>query len=231
MKEIPILFSQPMMQANRAGTKTMTRRLINPQPIVHNDMFPLPMPVDEYGQLLKKWAKKGYTQIYTRGVLTGHMGPKCRYGEAGDLLWFRENWNYFGSLDPGYLSFQSTYPTDLIAQGVENIPDISKVSFRPSIHMKKEVAQVWARNEGVKAERLQDISEADAMREGVQQGVFRDGPNTEKGEFHLELGGGTYRDGFKFIICKLHGRKVWEQNPFVWAISYRIISTHGRPEL
>jgi hypothetical protein len=89
-RELPILFSGPMVRALLAGRKTQTRRLVPVQPY-HED---------EYGlwHVLYPWGEGGHgiyeseqemRAEYDRLLLT--RGSR-RYGEPGDLLWVRETW-------------------------------------------------------------------------------------------------------------------------------------------
>ncbi len=72
IKEHPILFSAELVKANLDGTKTMTRRIMNPQPDVHPNW-----------EVWKKEALRKY-----------------KY-QVGDLLWVRETWMELESaLDP-----------------------------------------------------------------------------------------------------------------------------------
>jgi len=74
MKEIPILFSTEMVRAILEGRKTMTRRMVKPQP---KESSP-ESRWDEFAQI---------------------TNMKCRYGKPGDLLWVRESflreWDHF----------------------------------------------------------------------------------------------------------------------------------------
>ena len=65
MNERPILFSAPMVRAILDGRKTMTRRVMKPQP-------------EDYP--------------YHHGLAVYRVAKKCPYGQPGDLLWVRETW-------------------------------------------------------------------------------------------------------------------------------------------
>jgi hypothetical protein len=68
MNERPILMSGEMVRAYLAGLKTVTRRVIRPQPEFLGNGWPL------------------------RKVQGGYVHHDCPYGVAGDRLWFREAW-------------------------------------------------------------------------------------------------------------------------------------------
>jgi hypothetical protein len=88
VKERPILFSTPMVKAILEGRKTVTRRIMNPQPSSN-----------------VKWQRFGYTAFTPDGHISGRgffppaederFGEKhfkIPYGNKGDILWVRETW-------------------------------------------------------------------------------------------------------------------------------------------
>src|SRR4051812_13652808 len=68
MKERPILFSAPMVRALLDGSKTQTRRIVKPQPVMY-----------EPGQCV------GVSDMTCDALV-------CQYGKRGDRLWVRETW-------------------------------------------------------------------------------------------------------------------------------------------
>src|SRR5690606_3728284 len=83
-----------------------------------------------------------------------------------------------------------------------------------------------------RVERLQDISEEDAVAEGVIE--FEDGYYknyfTKKG---LRESDGveclTAIASFQTLICQINGLNTWDSNPWVWVVKFRVLSTTGRP--
>jgi hypothetical protein len=149
------------------------------------------------------------------------------YGMAGDSLWIRENW-FVGK------SYDNIKPRDLprpvdmgheINHGFEADgpkPDWAGKT-RPSIHMPRWMSRIEIELTGVTVERLHQITEGGAKREGVKAGKFRMGPNTEKGQYQLELNPhGSYVDGFRFTWAQLNGLASWDLNPWVWVLSFKL---------
>lgn len=145
MKEKPILFSGPMVRAILDGRKTMTRR------IMKTDKHP------EYTVLTD--TKAGPHQavfIDPANPVRGLLCVRTASYEPGDVLWVRE-------------------ATIVIPTGptlVGYVADGCKVTERyerqrPSIHMARSHCRLRLRVTGVKAERVQDISEDDAIAEGM----------------------------------------------------------------
>lgn len=153
MKERGIIFSGSMVKAILDDRKTMTRRVVKPQPTsVRLDKYDL-------------WETKGWLNIpqkICRGPIwipTSNSGKVgifekpyylCPYGVPGDRLYVRETtWR-----NGGY-----------VATDVESIMNDGKV---PSIHMPKKFARIWLEIVSVRVERVQEISEKDARAEGIE---------------------------------------------------------------
>jgi hypothetical protein len=138
----PILFSTLMVQAILDGKKTMTRRVIKPQP----------------------------TKPYLCNI--GHVWDdghgyeiRPRYN-LSDILWIRETWcktDCFG-LQNGYV-----YKADGEKNKIFNMTGFI-AKWKPSIFMPRDAARIFLRVTNIKAERIQDITEADMLAEGTRDG-------------------------------------------------------------
>ncbi len=224
MKEIPLLFSTPMIQALLAGRKTQTRRLVNPQPsTVATDISYNP----------KQWPKKPWVAKFKYGdrdVWEVTDSYKSKYGEAGDLIWVRESWNKLTYSD-GDISFYG-YRAD------PNHPKERK--WKPSIHMPKLAARIWLQKTATKVERACDISREDAIAEGLAC-ITKDGGRTYKygipdrdGYPGTDDHGWPWQEwevdpvaAFKKLWCKINGIETW--NSWVWVNSFNVLSTAGKP--
>lgn len=197
-KEIPILFSTPMVQAILEGRKTMTRRIV-------------------------KWTKEGEWSCFNENPDDDDIIlpiENCPYGKSGDVLWVRETVCEHG--------FEGNYLYR--ADGVTLPTDSDK--WTPSIHMPKDACRIWLEVIEVKAERLQDITEEDAISEGVLE--YEDG--TYKNYFtqrHLRESDGVVcmlaKGSFQSLWCSISGLDNWNINPWVWVVSFKVLSTGGRP--
>ncbi|MDA3867612.1 MAG: hypothetical protein PF489_12815 [Salinivirgaceae bacterium] len=207
IKERPILFSTPMVQAILAGQKTQTRRICKHQ----NWSFSEISDVNN----------NGITQKTDRDV-------SCRYGQVGDLLWVRETWmqnpnkEYFPE-EPIY------YKASKSKQFIEEFP----TSWKPSIHMHKINSRIWLKITDIRVERIQRISDEDAILEGIE----KYGPFDEyKGSLHPGGGMMRYRAysnpsrAFQDLWENINGNDSWKENPWVWVIKFEVISTTGKPK-
>lgn len=128
----------------------------------------------------------------------------CPYGALGDLLWVRET---FAKCDDVVCFKAATYYSD----------GPVKFQWKPSIHMLKKDARIWLRITNIKVELLQDISIGDIHAEGINCKM-------ESGEYHAD-GYGKWKD----LWVKINGIESYAANPWVWAITFEVVSTTGKP--
>jgi len=202
-KERPILYSTPMVQSLLDDIKKMTRRINGLAKVNSN-------PEDwEYVRFYD-----GYAKFCENHNHINELYLKCPYGKVGDILWVRETWNERSehAISLGFEKF--FYKAGWIG--------CTEKGWKPSIFMPKDACRIRLEITDIRVERLQDISEEDAKNEGAYRGILRDGPNTEKGQFHLEFNvHGYYKTGFEFIWKVINGKESWNANPWVWVILFK----------
>ena len=139
----PILFSTPMVQAILRGEKTQTRRIVKYSKIINDPKIGFS-------------AFTGNDHFEVRGVHeNGQYGGslfKMKY-KVGDILWVRET---FQILPPNMVFYKAD--TDNIASG----------NWKPSIFMPKDACRIFLRVTKIRIERLDAISETDAIKEGIE---------------------------------------------------------------
>jgi hypothetical protein len=204
MKEIPILFSTPMVQAILAGRKTQTRRIVK-----ISDVLEYP---DRFRYVGNSTTKEIYRpaikyddRVWHEFGLKANNAPAwvttCPYGQPGDVLWGRETWSkiHYESVDPEPTYFFKA----------DDKSGLTRI-WKPSIHMPKVAARIWLEVEMVGVERLQDISEEDAKAEGATEGFW---PQKEI----------CHRLSYRDIWDSINGINAWEANPWVWVIKFKRI--------
>lgn len=144
-----------------------------------------------------------------------------KYGQPDDLLWVRETWR-FKEIETGEDFVEYSAGGDMEFPNVDNLKwsgDPFDGKWRPSIHMSKWMSRIWLKVTGIKVERLQDISEEDAEKEGID--FLRHYPDVDETLTAKELFmclwdsiNGTPRKDGKDIS--------WESNPWVWAPEFEI---------
>lgn len=192
MKERPIIFSGSSVRSILEGRETVTRRVIKVQP---------------HG--LGAWIRQGIKWMFPN--VCPHTTVNCPYGQPGDRLWVREAWSRVGNTDPGYLTYRATYP-ECLPPGLERVPaDIRDVGYRwrPSIHMPRAASRILLEITDVRVERLQDISDEQALAEGVDQ------TNTSIP--------GYARQRFQDLWGSINGTGSWDANPWVWVVEFKRI--------
>lgn len=193
----PILFNTQMVKAILNGKKTMTRRIMNPQPIEHNSIFTgedaLPLPVAKYAKLMKKWQKKGFSRLCVDGILNGYLMPKAM-AYQDDILWVRET---FAKLDISGDGYSYVYKAS--NNGTDWAENSEDWKWKPSLFMPMDAARIFLQVESLKFERIQDISEEDAQKEGVGS-----------------------KEEFKQLWISINGEKSWNDNPYVFVYTFKI---------
>ena len=223
MKERPILFSGPMVRALLVGTKTQTRRIIKAQPAEFVQVTPDRHPTTRTAPYIDAYCGEKKTAQNPRGMsrewhwwtadnrLGEHLA-RCPYGIPGDRLWLRESCcpNYGGPMIPAYRADWSTRSGEFA----------SEPRWTPSIHMPRRASRITLEITNVRVERLQEISESDAVAEGLKSmpPCFGHGwqslPPSGDGWCAPTL---AYRELWESI----NGPNSWDLNPYVWVIEFK----------
>jgi len=235
MKERPILFSAPMVRAILEGRKTVTRRVVKPQPellTVSNDV-----PFGKAGHRSSiGWAWRGEQlgQLGKEGFLA-----RCPYGQPGDRLWVRESfWKNEDGFKPTLLlgakaTQQVEYDASLNDLDREELRQF-QYKRKPSIHMPRWASRITLEVTGMRVERLQDITSDQILAEGVQI------PTTPEGSALIDI---STKHGPAFFLPALNGNSTddllrahwaalwvaingidsWNTNPWVWVVEFKRI--------
>jgi len=181
----PIIFSTEMVQAILAGRKTMTRRAV-PLRIVHQF----------------DWTKGLSDAVFVEQA-TGDVYDACYPApyKVGSVLYVRETWY----LDDFGYQFR-------VCDNGQIFYDDGSTKWKPSIHMPKEAARIFLKVTEVRCERLRDITEEDAIAEGVRIGI----------------GGMPFfscKDAYAALWDSLNEKRGygWEINPWVWVYTFERI--------
>lgn len=198
MKERPILFSGAMIRAILAGQKTQTRRVVKGVQFIEKTA----PGIDPYWRLLDNPKKPN-----GGGSPMGpHVAVLCPYGQPGDRLWVRETHSLLEFSISGRAA-----PVWYWADG-NKIPEGDYTRPRPSIHMPRWASRILLEVVSVRVERLQDISVADAIAEGVES--CRD---------QLATNGCWYSEDelYSMLWTQINGHGSWNANPWVWVVEFK----------
>lgn len=220
MTDRPILFSAPMVRALLNGTKTQTRRILKPQP---TDFQGAKVPPAG-----KSWVnKKRDAPFFAQHHDLVHwcwwdeyldQGPdwiKVRFAK-GDRLWSRETWAPLDRLthnDPGALALSERgfYRAD------DGTVDGEISRWTPSIFMPRHASRLTLTVTDVRVERLQDISDADAIAEGIEAA-----PPEFPGMYLTPRGMATPMAAYMRLWDGINGVGSHQANPFVTAYTFTV---------
>ncbi|RVO30329.1 hypothetical protein [Sinorhizobium meliloti] len=206
MTDHPILFSAPMVRALLDGRKTQTRRIIKPQPV---------SPYLENGDWWDETAP-------------GTATPMVLKAYAGDRLWVKETHAHVGDNGDDHMACPDL--TRLVYYRADDVqPELSR--WRPSIFMRRQDSRLTLLVTDVRVERLQDISEEDAIAEGVERlhsGFYPYGIATFMTTFvdGREVPAQcctNARDSYQLLWDHINGRGAWDANPWVAAYTFTVI--------
>lgn len=210
MTERPILFSSEMVRAILAGKKTQTRRLVKPQPPRGTVLT-----MNGAGDRALCFAEPGIGPHLVCVPPTprsrDHRLP-CPYGVPGDRLWVRET---FCLRDPEY------HPERGYWYAASD--DVDNPKWTSPLFMPRNASRITLEIDGVRVQRLQDISEADAQAEGCRgvhgaTGQAIPGPPL------------SAREDFERLWDRLNAERApWRENPWVWAITFRVCPAAPMP--
>ncbi|MCZ7502994.1 hypothetical protein [Agrobacterium sp. ST15.13.015] len=215
MKDHPILFSGTMVCAQLEERKTQSRR-----------HFKLP-----------RWAVPGTLEIDDDGPYACVEATSCLAKvplkvSVGDRFWVKETWRAHAwhadqvqiayAAQQGKVGWNEQHECIPYPNGDKNAfkyyapkgPDF----WRPSIFMPRWASRITLCVTDVRVERLQDISEADAIAEGAWRT-----PTFSRFADDLQAASGgklfpTARDWYRDLWDRINGTGAWDANP--WVIVY-----------
>lgn len=213
MKEKPIIFSIEMVRAILEGRKTQTRRVIkiNGQAITHPEES---IELHEEGAI-----------YYSLNSMSGYYKPPY---QIGNTLWVRETWRL--SLAGGFYVYKADPGRE--ARNKELCKIDPTLKWHSPRYMPREVARIFLKVTNVRVERLQDITEEDAIREGVHPWGLETQQRRDKWCRYTQITDpgritGTFRGEFAAFWDSLNAKRgySWETNPWVWVIEFKSIES------
>ena len=187
MKERPIIFSAPMVRAILEGRKTQTRRIV--KPMRH-----------PYGEMLS-------AEEIANEINNGTCSVSSPYGIVGDLLWVKESIQALDDFDS---------PVQYCADGEVDFTTnwVWKKLKLPSIFCPKGLSRIDLEITNIRVERLNDISEEDAIAEGVQGRMDYEN-NCYWPESYV----------FSELWESINGAGSWAKDPLVWVIEFKRVES------
>ncbi|WP_312814393.1 hypothetical protein [Brevundimonas sp.] len=218
MKERPILFSGPMIRALLSGQKTQTRRVVKPM-LKWAKQFPICKPEGMAADHEIWWWDGEHDRV---GV-----SQSCPYGQLGDRLWVKETWRPTPTFEPWDLDV--TYRADGHTRTIKDgefgerdwtIPKAAATGNVSPLFMPRWASRLTLLITDIRVERLQDISEADAIAEGAPQ--YSSSLKLARDRAFDASLKGYYREGFSELWEAINGKGSWDTNPWVWTITFEV---------
>ncbi|WP_333887761.1 hypothetical protein [Clostridium sp.] len=230
--EKPVLFNTEMVNAILNGKKISTRRPIKPQP--------------------PEWAEEfGFTFFTPDRHISYRGNSKCGYGESSikmpyckdDILYVRETWASCKNEKPK-IAIPADYKDVLYFYKADDIrnSDGSTIKWHPSIHMPKVATRIFLKVTDVKVQRIQDITEEEALHDGIQAYTkdrkhykyctnidswnknFK--PSKEYDETAWQSMPETAKEAFHLLWDNIYAKQGygWDANPWIWIIEFERIN-------
>lgn len=209
----PINFTDHDIKATLSGIKTQVRPIVKP---IKGGWEPNGKRTTAFADPTDCWFE--WTKPMPLGNIQTALS-RCPYGKAGDRLWVREAWRDWGpgvTPDQPRIEYRASEGRLHHAQIPANWKHSGdrQLHWMPAKHMPQWASRITLEITDVRIQRLQDISEADAAAEGVVDD-WRSSVIGERGSFQ--------------ILWEIHnGRRpgyTWNDNPFVWVIAFKQLST------
>lgn len=240
MKPKGIIMTADVVRAIMRGTKTQVRVILKPQP--SEDWTP-----HSYGDVHKmvngEFVLKGGEPVVIGWGACNECGDEAYItrDKPGDVLYVKEKWCELGDIDDNWQIIDGTNKYYYSADGYNPTPYIAFLNpktgvldvergypfWRPSSIMPREAARIWLRVTDIKIERVQNISEEDAIAEGISS---NDAMDIGAEHFHPTYYNPDnnppildYIGAFSVLWNKIHGAGAWDRNPWVEVVSFERI--------
>lgn len=226
----PLLMKPELVAQTLLGVKTETRRLsgldkINIEPdnfkFVNNSIDWPDMP-----RLAKKYDRTIYyafNQKHSNQIL---FVCNHNYGRVGDILWIRETWCDYNKENTDGLGPHYIHKANFLEIGNNGNFGI----WKPNLHMPFAACRLFLEIIDVGLQRLQDITEEDAIREGIQK-LLNSPYDTMCYRSYAVKGGGSGvfpYVSFETLWKSINGKESWDNNPWVWRIVFKIVEIDNK---
>ncbi len=213
-KERPLLMTSSMVRATLNDSKSQTRRL--------QDLDRINQSPDDWEFLGVSVAPRKNKDLVSTARFRHKSGEEvaigCRYGKPGNLLWIRETWGEIYS--GGYTLIGCS---DCVAYRADGTELQSGQKWKPSIFMPRWACRIVLEITDIRVERLQEISESDAIGEGVERSgdgwkCYGNCPAHSEGYDKRSSATASYMslwDSINDATCP------WISNPFVWVVEFK----------
>ena len=217
----PMLFSTPMVQAILKDKKTQTRRIIKLRDKSMPDETSISYGIDFDKDSEMIQGKPDKVMDFSK-TFPYWQEQKSKFN-IGDIIWCRETFAVKGQ--------RIFYKADNDSFENAGLKGLYDFVWKPSLFMPKDVCRLFLQITDIRIEQLQDISEDDAIAEGLETSIVK------SKIFQTYLGYKNYYvqdaedepyyrnpiDSYKSLWMSINGSESWQQNPFVWVYSFKVV--------
>lgn len=208
MKERPILFSTEMVEAILDGNKTQTRRIVKQleNETNSNTSYRLANIIDRISLESVLQIVEAHKPDEWHSKYPNPNPIICKYGKEDDVLWVRETWT---------TGRHGTDGTEYLYKAGND--DYFQPKWKPSIYMPIEACRIRLKIKSIRVERLTDISEQDAIAEGVKKDLLGYVDYMSRDDDYWSL---DARHSYFSLWDKINGKDSHKKNPYVWVIKF-----------
>lgn len=212
----PMLYSTPMVQGLLNGTKTNTRRLqglesLNESNEMYDWQFVTMYSNDDEKSVVGFKARNGFSDTWKEVYKKINIG---------DIIWVRETFMEAPNfpLIPEKYYYKASVSEQFLKEW--------KGHWTPSLFMTKDACRLWLKVTNVRVEKLNDITEEDAVREGVDNWTWKNMAKPQNWKNYLEPNSPplcSAYDSYFTLWESINGEGSWDENPFVWVYDFEVI--------
>jgi hypothetical protein len=173
-------------------------------------------------RIVKGHALDWLNDDFTTDFVSDPNNDLCPQGVVGDHLWVRETFAL--TVLEGTHQFDDDWYC-YRADGESSGP------WTPSIFLPKVASRIWLEITDIKIQRLEELSQNDAISEGIEMTWKHDDPMECRFKNYINDGAGSLMpcQSFRSLWKSINGEESWQENPWVWVISFKVLSTTGKP--
>lgn len=203
-----------MVQALLDNRKSMTRRVVKPQP--------------KNGITIGNVSINGVTEEHFLCDSDGDEIPdtilKCPYGQIGDRLWVRETWATTKEWeDKNHKATSEVMYKATFDNADMKLFNSMGIKWKPSIFMPRHASRITLEITNIKVEKLQEITHDDAVLEGCYYNFHLSKKVSLR--LHPKVIDTATVHCFANLWDSINLKRGygWSVNPWVWCISFRRI--------
>ena len=206
-----ICFIETLHGKTVKGLKVQTRRIINPQPL-EIVCFTI---IDN--KLLFEARDENDALVFI----------KPRYN-VGDILYLKEPYKKWtrGLSEGRHTSILYKYGEETTCDKIGVDGSSYYTDWKNKLFMPASAARHFIKITAVRAERLQDISGYDCVREGIEH-KFPKATSMTQARIDYESAEPGLREAYKALINSIDGKDTWDNNPWVWVYDYTLCNREG----